>query len=265
MKTLPEVRRFEVEELAAGWIRGERRRALVSRLEAEPGGTERLDRIARSNEDILAQYPPRATAALIEARYRENKPSRSALRLVLPTLAAASAAAVAIWFASPMRILREQDPANAPAVAVERILVKGAPQLVIHRLDGAKTVRMSAKQEVAAGDRLQIEYNAAEARYGIVFSVDGRGAVSLHHPSSTGESTALASGGAHALPFSYELDDAPGFERFFLVWSQTPIPTGAVLAAAARLGTNRNAPLLLPDGLDAVEILLLKKPTGRNE
>jgi hypothetical protein len=99
----------------------------------------------------------------------------------------------------------------------------------------------------------------------VVFSVDGRGSVVLHYPSNASDSTALSPGGAHALPFSYELDDAPGFERFFLVWSDNPIPVDAVLAAAKNLGTNRKTRLVLPNGLDAAELMLLKGRAGRHE
>jgi hypothetical protein len=264
MKTQPPVRQFLVEELAAGWIPDERRSELLGRLADEGGGADRLAEIARSNEEILDRYPPRLITAQIEQRYREShRSSRSSLRFVLPALATAAAAAVLVWIILPGGTRHSVDPAKVSAVAEEHILVKGAPQLVIHRLQGARVERLRPGQTVAAGDLLQLEYNAAEARYGVVFSVDGRGSVALHYPSSAGEPTELSPGGARALPFSYELDDAPGFERFFLVWSNSPIPVDAVLAAANGLGSSRTARLVLPSGLDSVEYLLLKRPSGR--
>jgi hypothetical protein len=264
MKTQPPVRQFLVEELAAEWIQGERRGVLLEQLARETGGADRLAEIARSNEEILDQYPPQLMAAQIEQRRRESRRSaRPALRFVLPALAAASAAAVLVWILLPGGTRHLVDPAKVPAVAEEHIIVKGAPQLVIHRLQGDRVERLRPGQTVAAGDLLQLEYNAAEARYGVVFSVDGRGTVVLHYPSDPGDSTALSPGGAHALPFSYELDDAQGFERFFIVWSGKPIPVDVVLKAAQGLGSSRTAHLVLPNGLDAEEYLLLKSPRRR--
>jgi hypothetical protein len=266
MKTQPPVRQFLVEELAAGWIPGGHRSELLRQLADEGGGADRLVEIARSNEEILDRYPPRQIAAQIERRYREGaRPWRSFRRFVFPALATVSATAVLLWIILPEDARHTSDPAKASAVAEESILVKGAPQLLIHRQQGAQAERLYTGQMVAAGDLLQLEYNAAEARYGVVFSVDGRGSVVLHYPSSAGDPTELSPGGARALPFSYELDDAPGFERFFLVWSNSPIPVDAVLAAANGLGSNRTARLVLPGGLDALEILLVKGQTGRRQ
>ncbi len=264
MKTRSPVRQFLVEELAAGWVPGERRRELLERLADQGGGADRLDEIARSNEEILELYPPRVVAAQIEQRCREGRrTSRSSRRFALPALAAVSVAVLMTWILVPGGGKRAVGLAQVPAVAEEQILVKGAPQLVIHRMKGTQVDRLKTGETVTPGDLLQLEYNAAQAGYGVVFSVDGRGSVALHYPSNPGDSTSLVPGGVHALPFSYELDDAPGFERFFLVWSDRPIPVDAVLAAAKRLGADRTAHLALPRGLSSVECLLMKRPIGR--
>jgi hypothetical protein len=264
MKTQPPIRQFLVEELAAEWIRGERRGVLLEQLGHEIGGADRLAEIARSNEEILDQYPPQLMVAQIEKRHHESRRSLPpSLRFVLPALAAVSAA-VLVWILLPGGPRHLVDPAKVFAVAEEQILVKGAPQLIIHRMKGTQVERVKTGQMVASGDLLQLEYNAAEARYGIVFSVDGRGSVALHYPSNPSDSTSLVPGGAHALPFSYELDDAPGFERFFLIWSLRPISVDVVLKAAQSLGTSRTARLTLSNGLNAEELLLLKSPDRRN-
>jgi hypothetical protein len=264
MSTRHPIRQFEVEELAAEWTSGRRRDELLAELAREPGGTERLAEISRSNEEILSQYPPRQIAAQITRRLREtDRTARSRLRFALPAVAAVGAAVALAWVLLPLGVRHGGDMRAADAVSEEHLLVKGAPQLIIHLRNGDEVRRLRSGQEAFAGDLLQLEYNAAEARYGVILSVDGRGSVTLHLPAEPGGSTALLAGGARALPFSYELDDAPGFERFFLVWSQRPIPVEAVLSAAEKSGASQTARLDLPEGLESEEFLLLKRPSRR--
>ena len=63
------------------------------------------------------------------------------------------------------------------------------------------------------------------------------------------------------LPSSYELDDAPAFERFFLVRSDAPFDVGPIVAAArgprGRSGA-RGPPLPLPLSYQQASLLLEK-------
>ncbi|HVV49481.1 MAG TPA: ActD-like protein, partial [Polyangia bacterium] len=64
------------------------------------------------------------------------------------------------------------------------------------------------------------------------------------------------------LPSAYQLDDAPAFERFFLVRAEAPFEVAPVVAAAralaARTDEARRAPLPLPAGFDQVSLTLEK-------
>jgi hypothetical protein len=53
----------------------------------------------------------------------------------------------------------------------------------------------------------------------VMFSIDGRGTVTRHFPLEKLESVRLEPKGEVSFPTSYQLDDAPGFERFILVTS----------------------------------------------
>ncbi len=109
------------------------------------------------------------------------------------------------------------------------------------------------------------EGSAAEGRLEVgeaVVSVDGRGGVTLHWPEGSGPAAELESGRAVPLPHAYRLDDAPGFERFFLVTGAARFDTGAVLEAARRLaasGRARTDPLPLAAGLEQRALVLIKE------
>jgi hypothetical protein len=65
------------------------------------------------------------------------------------------------------------------------------------------------------------------------------------------------------LEYAYQLDDAPGFERFFLVTSDRALSVAEVLEAGRRLASDprqaRRANLGLPAGLEQWSVLLAKK------
>lgn len=141
--------------------------------------------------------------------------------------------------------------------------IKGDPVLTIDRMAAGRSERLRDGADVHAGDRLQLQYGAAEREQGAIVSIDGRGTATLHFPDDVTASPRLASGGLVALDHSYELDDAPQFERFFFV----TVPRGrelsvaAVMAAAEALADAPAAmqqPLKLPAGYEQVAITLHK-------
>jgi hypothetical protein len=86
------------------------------------------------------------------------------------------------------------------------------------------------------GDTVQLAYTVSPGeRYGVIFSIDGRAAVTLHYPYSPEQSSLLASGRRIFLDEAYILDDAPDFEMFFMVLSADPLDPAEVLAAARGL------------------------------
>ena len=137
--------------------------------------------------------------------------------------------------------------------------VKGPARLIMHRKLAAGDEQLKSGSPAKPGDLIQIGYFAGETDYGVIFSVDGRGQVSLHFPEDESGATTLEKKNLVNLAFSYELDDAPSFERFFLVTSKDPIDVQKVLAAAKNLGAELENKLSLPPGLQQKEFLLNKK------
>jgi len=121
---------------------------------------------------------------------------------------------------------------------------------------------LSDGDQARAGDLLQLAYVATEESYGMIFSIDGRGVITLHFPEDKGESTQLELNKQFSLPNAIELDDAPGFERFFFLTSGSPIDVHAVFNAVKDAARDpeqvRQTGLDLPESLKQYSILILK-------
>ena len=79
-------------------------------------------------------------------------------------------------------------------------------------------VQLNDLDEVREGDEIQLRYAVPEKCYGLLFSMDGNGALTLHMGDGE-KSIELAPSKMNSLPFAYKLDDAPYFEKFFFVTS----------------------------------------------
>ncbi len=239
-----------VERLHQGDLPPAEAAAVRARL-ADEGGLERLEALARDDARFAEAHPPGPALAEIRRRAAGRAPARSRPRrtfLLAAPLAAAAAAAVVLLL-----------PRS------EEILLKGTkPHLVVHRRAGdADAEALARGARARAGDVLQLSVVSAGRPYGVVVSVDGRGAVTLHGPGDGPVAAALPAGGAVPLDHAYRLDDAPAFERFFLVTGATPFATGPVLDAVRRLaaeGRARSGEPALSPGLAWSDFVLEKAP-----
>ena len=83
-----------------------------------------------------------------------------------------------------------------------------------------------------AGDLIQVFYRAAGKPFGVIVSVDGRGTVTRHLPASGTRAVRLIQGDPVSLDYSYELDDAPNWERFYFLTANTSFDVRDVTRAA---------------------------------
>ena len=82
----------------------------------------------------------------------------------------------------------------------------------------AGIVQLQDLDEVREGDEIQLRYAVPEKCFGLLFSMDGNGALTLHMGDGV-KAIELTPGKMNSLPFAYKLDDAPYFEKFFFVTS----------------------------------------------
>lgn len=249
-----------VERLHAGDLPPEEAERVRARLAAERG-LSRLDALRADDAAFREAHPPGPALGEIRRRaglLRAPRPG-ARRRVLVPALAA-----VAVGVLAVVVIPRGGVGPATGVLEPDGTRLKGGPaHLEVHRqVRGGEPELLSDGAAARPGDLLQLSYVAAGAAYGVVVSVDGRGAVTVHLPQGGGAAAPLARDGETALPNAYQLDDAPGFERFFLVTGSAPFEAAPVVEAARKLassGAAERGALQLSAGLEQQAVVLRKR------
>ena len=255
-----------IERLAQGELDGKEAAAVRARLEAE--GRSPDDVIAAlvlADRETLATLPPASVAA--EVRRRAAPPARRR-----PVVARATFAGVTFATAGALAVVLAARHLPAPPASTlpvsEPTTIKGTvpsagARLYVYRHASAGDERLADGERAAPGDLLQLAYTTTAEGFGVLLSIDGAGAVTQHWP-EPGKTRAapLRVGGEVRLPSAYELDNAPAFERFFLVRADASFDVAPIVEAARALATRapvaRRAPLPLPARFNQVSLALEK-------
>jgi len=267
-----------LEQYALGELRAAERERVDAALDGDPALRERLEALRRSDAEILAERPPALVAEAIRAALGagERQPSvgrpsvggpaadgpsarrRLAAFPLGPVLAAAAAVLVLVGVLAFRGSL-------FPSADITR-MKGGEAALLVYRSTGSGVEELGEGAAARAGDLLQLRYAPGAARYGAVFSIDGRGSVTFHLPAGyqggAAESPALQPGG-QALESAYELDDAPAFERFYLVTALSPFDLASLREAALALARSGADAPRLGEGLSWSAVTIRKKERSR--
>ncbi len=242
-----------LERYALGELPADRLDALRMQIEADPTLAARLRDLQNHNRAVLLQHPPRIVAHEVSRRVGmpPTRTRRSAKWAAVPAFAAV---AMALFFVrSPSLGPDVLSKGRSAAHGYESI-----PELRIFRADDGE---LTPGDEAKTGDTLGFRYHAQGRQFGALLSIDGAGAVTLHMPKSGDEALKLKEG-LVTVDLGYELDDAPGFERFFLVLSETPFHLSAVMDAADLLAREdaETGLLELASRLEVVDFVVDKEP-----
>jgi hypothetical protein len=266
-----------LERYLLGEVSTSERDRVHKALEQSRDVQARLDRLRIENEQVLKDYPPRVMAAAIHERAGRSTQAHRPLNLkwIGVPVAAALVLVVTLFVTQQTGthgVKRGQTPSLQPAIrpvqapdreaAPEVTRVKGDPRLMLYLDHRGEADELPAGSVAQAGDVVQVKYLAGDASHGVILSVDGRGAVTLHFPADESASTRLDPRGPQNLPRAYELDDAPEYERFIFVVSPLPIDVETVLMAAEMLERSANAEFI-PDGEHRHFEFLLRKSVGK--
>ena len=222
---------------------------------------QRLRALEADSESISQRYPAAWMARQIQMRAAGAGVEASDTSVQIsswwrwsPALAIVLVAVIAI------PLMRQPAP-PLHSVAMEQVRIKGAAdRLLLHRKVPEGNQRLTDGAQVNAGDLVMIQYEAAHAEYGLVFSIDGSGVVTRHLPLTGLQASALGQG-VVSFEHAYALDEAPAWECFYFVTGQQPFdlePVLAAAAAAARASDTAPQTLDLPPGLQQRQWTLLK-------
>ncbi len=246
--------RYLLEELP------EEERGHIERLlELDPGLKNRLDTLRHSDSEIARRYPAHEAAERIRGRARVEDAAESGRATSFGQL-------TAVWLAPAVAAATVVLAGGVAVVSwpTDDIRLKGAKaELVVFRRTLSGSERLEPGASATPGDLIRVGYKAAGQAYGVIVSTDGHGSVTQHLPRSGGRAAALEAGGTVLLEFSYELDEAPRWERFYLVTGGEPFGLDPVRQAALRVATagSETAPpaLELPRDLEQSVFSLTKE------
>ena len=152
------------------------------------------------------------------------------------------------------------DQGNIPVTEAEgreaseayAVRLKGAEAgLAVFRKSRGGAELLAPHSLAKSGDTLQLFYHSRGPAYGLIFSVDGSGSLTLHLPETGNAASALQAGAWLPLPHAYRLDRAPRLERFFLITAPQPFAIDALLdRARASFAVHHS----VPDSLEGLEV-----------
>ena len=249
----PYIADFDLERLALGELSEDEAKTLQRALDNDTDAMARFHAIAASNDDILQAHPVADVKREVESRLRQlkgNEALEAKASFSQKLMRWAVVAACAVFAVVMVRPDLDEDSG---------VRMKGMESyLVVHKVAGNGLERLNAGALAQAGDRLQVSIVGSADQFAVVFSMDGNGQVTQHFPVD-GESAKLTESPFN-LPNSYELDDAPGFERFVLFTSSQPLSVDAMRGYVRGLTHEADAQIVnLPGGVYQAS-WIVKKP-----
>ena len=123
--------------------------------------------------------------------------------------------------------LMEVAMVDASGAGDDGLRIKGlSARMEVWKKTGDSAVQMENLGEAHEGDEIQLRYAVAEKCFGLLFSMDGNGTITMHMGQEN-HAVELEPGKMTTLPFAYKLDNAPKFEKFFFLTSKNEFELNA--------------------------------------
>lgn len=184
----------------------------TGRLEEHAASCARCAEELRQARASAAKFHAQVFARTLPAVERRRRPALPWRLWIAPVGVAVAAALVLVT------VQRRADPGERG--------FKGAGSLQVFGLHGKTPFAVRDGAVMRAGDRIRFAIQPGTARYVCVGSADGRGQANLYY-----RNVQVGQDGEDILPDSLVLDDAPGPERFFALFSNQPLEDAAVRRA----------------------------------
>ena len=198
---------------------------------------QRLKLLREDNKTILNKFPFESLAAKMadtDATAANNAPRFTLMKFAAAAMFIFAVALVAFMAQRETVVAGGNAAGNGDDVAAVNgsqitqvafaetqsdTRIKGLDaRMEVWKKTDAGIVQLQDLDEVREGDEIQLRYAVPEKCFGLLFSMDGNGALTLHMGDGV-KAIELTPGKMNSLPFAYKLDDAPYFEKFFFVTS----------------------------------------------
>jgi hypothetical protein len=201
-----------------------------------------------------AEASTRAARAILEC-VRERRHSRRWWRLLVPALLVPAVAALLV-IGKPALLGLNATGHSAQAIKgellVEIFCKRG--DAIFPAMDGG---------DYLEGDRLRFAYSKERPGYLLVFGVDDSGTVFPYYDEHALVGVHAEAGGRVLLPDSVELDGHKGWERIFVLWSETQFADDAMRSAVSRTlsGVDNDVRRMTTLDLPVAQVsMLLRRP-----
>lgn len=264
------IRAWELERYLLGELPPRRMEEIKRLAQENPEIRREIERLNESNPEVLSQHPSEAMIPEILRLYEENKRQSRGREITKPIflkrlLFAGPVLATAVILLFIVFFRDGAIPGNT-RIKGEESIDFSKTQIIIYRKENSEINLLANGNKARAGDLLQIAYVPAGITNGVIFSTDGNGTVTLHFPEGGDTSSLLKQENKVLLTSSYELDDAPEFERFFFITAMMEIDVEDIIkraeAMAASPNSAKTASLELPESYQQFSILLKKEKSN---
>lgn len=223
MTVVNKISDFKLERYLLGELSAEEMKALQQREAEDEIFAARVRMMREEGKRFLAENPFSAVEDKLENAERPNRSFNTLWLKVAAALVIALGVFSAVVLNRNVEITGSSAAGSTMDVAMADIdngtRIKGMnASLEVWKKTGDSAVQMVNLGDAREGDEIQLRYRVPQKCFGMLFSMDGNGTVTMHMGEGK-RAIELEPGKMTTLPFAYKLDDAPKFEKFFLLTS----------------------------------------------
>ena len=226
MTSVNKISDFKLERYLLGELPEKEMRELQERELSDEIFAARVREMREQGKRFLAENPFAALDDKLDA-IEDSKSSVDGLPNVL-WLTVAAAVVIALGIFSVVALSRDDATYDNHSASMEVAMadvdngtrIKGMQAtLEVWKKTGDSAVQMVNLGNAYEGDEIQLRYRVPQKCFGMLISMDGNGTITMHMGEGD-KAIELEPGKMTTLPFAYKLDNAPKFEKFFLLTSQ---------------------------------------------
>ncbi len=227
MTSVNKISDFKLECYLLGELSEKEMRELQERELSDEIFAARVAEMRLQGKRFLAENPFADLEERIEAAEAAGNSAEKAGQNIL-WLKVAAALVIALGIFSVVVLNRDVATYDNNAASMEVAMadvddgtrIKGMQaSLEVWKKTGDSAVQMVNLGDAYEGDEIQLRYRVPQKCFGMLFSMDGNGTITMHMGEGN-KAIELEPGKMTTLPFAYKLDNAPKFEKFFLLTSQ---------------------------------------------